>query len=325
MKIKSSKIILSIPIIIVLSAIIIWASGINTESKFLVGVVEVDEVDVASKIPGRVEQIMVSEGEKVSKGQVLAKLESKELDAKVGQAQGVLDAVKNKLAMVNNGARPEEKKAVENLYLQAKHQFEYASKTWERFNNLLRDSVISNQEFDEIDFKYKAAENQMEAAKAKYDMVLKGAREEEKSAIKGQYDQAQSAYNEALAYYEELEIKSTINGEVSNSIVNNGEVIASGFPLFTVINPDAYYVVIQVREDNLGGLKMGEYLTGTMPALDNNSYKFKITYMSPMGDFATWKPTNQKGDFDLKTFKVHLKSDEPIENARPGMTVKIEL
>ncbi len=70
---------------------------------------------------------------------------------------------------------------------------------------------------------------------------------------------------------------------------------------------------------------MGEYLTGTLPALDNNSYKFKIVYIAPMGDFATWKPTNQKGDFDLKTFEIHLKSDEPIESVRPGMTVKIEL
>lgn len=325
MKVKSSKIILSIPIIIVLSAIIIWASGINTESKYIIGVVEIDEVDVASKIPGRVEQINVIEGDKVTKGQVIARLESKELVAKVGQAQGILDAAKNKLAMVNIGARSEEKRAVENLFLQAKHQFEYALKTWERFNNLLKDSVISNQEFDEIDFKYKSAKNQMEAAKAKYDMVLKGAREEEKNAVKGQFDQAQSAYNEAMAYYEELEIKSPIDGEVSNSIVNKGEVIASGFPIFTVINPAEYYVVIQAREDNLNGLKMGRYLTGIMPALNNNSYKFKIVYIAPMGDFATWKPTNQKGDFDLKTFEIHLKSVEPIENARPGMTVKIEL
>ena len=325
MKVQSSKLILAIPIIIVLSAIIIWASGVNTESKYIIGVVEVDEVDVASKIPGRVEEIFVSEGQKVKKGQVLANLESKELVAKIGQAQGILDAATNKLAMVNIGARPEEKRAVENLFLQAKHQFEYASKTWTRFNNLLKDSVISNQEFDEIDFKYKAAKAQMEAAKAKYDMVLKGAREEEKKAVKGQFDQAQSAYNEAMAYYEELEIKSPIDGEISNSIVNSGEVIASGFPVFTIINPAEYYVIIQAREDNLSGLKMGEYLTGSIPALDNNSYKFRIDYMAPMGDFATWKPTNQKGDFDLKTFEIHLKADEQIVNMRPGMTVKIEL
>lgn len=325
MKVKASKIILAIPIIIVLSSIIFWASGINDESGFIIGVVEIDEIDIASKIPGRVKQVNVNEGDRITKGQVLARLESKELDAKLGQAQGVLLAAQNKLALVNIGAREEEKRAVLNLFMQARHQFEYASKTWERFNNLLKDSVISKQEFDEIDFKYKAAKNQMEAAKAKYDMVLKGAREEEKRAVKGQYNQAQNVYNEALAYYEELEIKSPISGEVSNSIVNSGEVIASGFPILTLINPKDYYVVLQIREDNLSRFKMGDYLSGSVPALDNNSYNFKITFMAPMGDFATWKPTNQKGDFDLKTFEIHLKSDEPIKQMRPGMTVKINL
>ncbi len=325
MKVKSSKIILAIPFVILLTAVILWASGINSESEYIIGVVEIDEVDVASKIPGRVEQLFVDDGDKVKKGEVLARLESKELDAKLGQAKGILTAATNKLAMVNIGAREEEKRTVKNLFMQAKHQYEYASVTWERFNNLLKDSVISHQEFDEIDFKYKASKDQMEAAKAKYDMVMKGARVEEKRAVKGQFDQAQNAYNEAMAYYEELEIKSPINGEISNLIVNSGEVIASGFPLFTLINPVEYYIVIQVREDNLNGLKMGKYLSGSLPALDNNPHEFKIVYIAPMGDFATWKPTNQKGDFDLKTFEIHLKSDEPIETVRPGMTVKFDL
>ena len=70
---------------------------------------------------------------------------------------------------------------------------------------------------------------------------------------------------------------------------------------------------------------MGDYFYGTISALENKQIEFKVTYISPMADFATWRPTNQKGDFDLKTFEIHLKSDEPIENIRPGMTVKINL
>lgn len=325
MNIQKSNTVLAIPIIIVVTAAVFWASELNREENYKIGIVEIDEVDVASKIPGRIETLNVEEGDIVSKGEVLARLESKEIDAKVGQAKGVMEAAKSKLALVNKGARDEEKTATEKLYMAAKYQFEFASKTRERFYNLYRDSIISTQEFDEIDFKYKVAKAQKEAAEAKYSMVLKGAREEEKSAVEGLYKQAKNAYNEVMAYYSELEIKSPIDGEISNKIADMGEVIASGYPVFTIINSRDYYIVLQVREDELGEIKLGKYFSGNITALDNSEVEFKVTFISPMGKFATWKPTNQKGDFDLKTFEVHLRSDEPIENLRPGMTVKINL
>ena len=325
MKIQKSQILLAIPVLIVTTALVFWASGINDNENYKLGIVEIDEVDVASKIPGRIEQLNVKEGDKVSKGDILARLESKEIDARVGQATGAMNAAKSKLDMVNKGARDEEKLATEKLFTQAKHQFEFASKTKERFGNLLNDSILSQQEFDEIEFKYKAAKDQMEAAEAKYNMVMKGAREEEKRAVQGLYQQAENAYNEAMAYYSELELKSPIDGEISNKIADSGEIIASGYPVFTIINPKEYYVVLQVREDELGNIKLGKAFSGTVIALRTEPFEFKVTFISPMGDFATWKPTNQKGDFDLKTFEIHLRSDEPIENIRPGMTVRVNL
>lgn len=325
MKIQKSHILLAIPIIIIFTALVFWASGVNDSDNYKLGIVEIDEVDVASKIPGRIESFYVKEGDKVAKGDVLARLESKEIDAKVGQATGAMNAAKSKLEMVMKGARDEEKLATEKLYMQAKHQFEFVNKTKERFNNLLKDSVISIQEYDEIEFKYLAAKDQMEAAEAKYNMVMKGARDEEKSAVEGLFQQAENAYNEAMAYYSELELKSPIDGEVSNKIADIGEIVASGYPVFTIINPKEYYVVLQVREDELDNIKLGSSFSGTVTALGNERFDFKVVYISPMGDFATWKPTNQKGDFDLKTFEVHLRSDEAISNIRPGMTVRINL
>lgn len=325
MKIQKSRLVLSIPLIIIFTAIVFWAAGINNNENYKIGIVEIDEVDVASKIPGRIEELNVREGDFVSKGQILARLESKEIDAKVGQAKGVLEAAKSKLDMANKGARDEEKIATEKLFMQAKHQFEFASKTKERFDNLYKDSVISHQEYDEITFKYNAAKDQMEAAEAKYNMVMKGARNEEKSAAEGLYHQAENAYSEAMAYHSELQLISPIDGQISNKIADQGEIIASGYPVFTIINPKEYYIVLQIREDELSNIKIGEYFYGTISALENKQIEFKVTYISPMADFATWKPTNQKGDFDLKTFEIHLKSDEPIENIRPGMTVKINL
>lgn len=323
MKIRKSHILFLIPIIIILVAIAFWATEINEEENYIVGIVEIDEVDVASKIPGRIEEMIVREGDKVLKGDVLARLESKEIDAKVGQALGAVEAAKSKLSLVKSGARKEEKTAVEKMRMQAVHQLEYVTKTRERFVSLLQDSVIAQQEFDEIDFKYKVAVEQLAVADAKLSMVMQGAREEEKLAVAGLVKQAEGAYNEAMAYNKELVVVSPIDGEISNKIADAGEIIASGYPLFTIINPEEYYVVLQIREDELNEIKIGNTFQGAVSAIDNQQFEFRVSYISAMGSFATWKPTNRKGEIDLKTFEVHLRTDEPIENLRPGMTVKI--
>lgn len=321
-----NKIIISIPVIIfIISITFLIINSLSKKEIIITGVVETTEIDVSSKIPGRIDTILVKEGDIVRKGDILAKLESKELDAKLEQAKGAMEAAKSKMILIKKGVRKEEKEAAEKLYLQAKSQYEYALKTWERFKKLYQDGVISSQEMDEIDFKYKAALNQMEAAKAKYDMALNGARQEEIDAAESLFHQAENTYKEALAYYDELKIKAPVSGEIYKIISDEGEIINSGYPIFTLLKKDDSYVVIQLREDTMKNIKLNKIVKGKIPSLGNKEYEFKITYISPMADFATWKPTNQKGEFDLKTFEIHLKSINPIKELRPGMTVNISL
>jgi HlyD family secretion protein len=322
MKLNKQKIIIAIPVLVaVIATIYLITASFKTESVTITGIVETIEVDVSSKIPGRLETILVKEGGKVKKGDVLARLESKEMDAKVEQARGAMEAARAKMIMVKNGARQEEKDATEKMFQQAKAQYDYAAKTWTRFQSLYKDHVISTQENDEMEFKYNAAKNQMDAAKAKLDMVMKGARYEEIDAVESLFHQAENAYNEASAYQKELEIRSPIDGEVYQSVSDEGEVINSGYPVFTLLKSDDSYIVIQLREDLMKQITIGKKVIGKIPSLGNDGYDFEVCYIAPMADFATWKPTNQKGEFDLKTFEIHLRSKQPITSLRPGMTV----
>lgn len=326
MKLKKNYIILAIPVVIVLIAAIVLLGKDTTEKELVItGIVETNEIDVASKIPGRIDTVYVEEGDIVKKGQILARLESKEMDAKLEQARGVMEAAQSKMDMAHNGARPEEKEATEKLYFQAQHQYELAEKTWTRIQSLFKDQVISSQEKDQVEFQYKAAKEQMEAARAKYEMVKKGARSEEIFGANALYYQAQNTYNEAMAYHSELELISPISGEVSKKISDPGEIIASGYPLFTLINPKDIWIVLQIREDQMASVKKGKIFQGRVPALGNRLLDFKVTYIAPMAEFATWKATNQKGDFDLKTFEIHLRPNQQADDLRPGMTVNIKL
>jgi len=324
MKVDRKKIIIAIPVFIVLlGSIILITNAASSKEVIITGIVESKTVDVASKLAGRLDRIIIKEGDAVKKGDTLAFLESKELNAKVEQAKSAVEAAKAKLALVKKGARDEEKLAALKLYDQARYQFEYASKTWTRFQKLYKDSVISAQEKDGVEFQFKAAKEQMEAAKAKYDMAMNGARPEEISATEALYNQALNVYNEVMAYYQELVIKSPINGEISNCIVDEGEVISAGYAIFTVLDPSDSYVIIQLKEDQMANVKKGNTYKGKVQALGNAEFDFEVTYMAPMGDFATWKPTNQKGEFDIKMFEIHLRSKQPVNGLRPGMTVNI--
>lgn len=319
---RHTKVILAIPVAVLFIALtVVIVNGFSHETPQYFGVVEATQIDVASKLPGRIESILVKEGERVTKGQILARLESKEMDAKVEQAKSAMEAARQKMIMAQRGARPEEKEAAEKLYQQAKAQYEFAEKTWKRIQRIFQDSLISTQERDQAEFHYIAAREQMEAARARYELVLQGARSEEIAAATALYHQALNAYKEACAYSKELSIVSPTDGEVYKIIVDEGEMIAAGYPVITIVKSNDVCVVIQVREDQMKHLPLGAHLKGRVRALAEEDHEFVVNYIAPMADFATWKPTHQKGDFDLKTFEIRVRPVKQVENLRPGMTV----
>ncbi|HNW58221.1 MAG TPA: efflux RND transporter periplasmic adaptor subunit [bacterium] len=323
---SSAKSILLIPAALALIALLTLTIRAFTASKVvLTGLIECTEVDVACKLPGRIDSVFVQEGTQVQRGQVLARLQSREIDAKVEQARALMTAAQAKWEMARHGARPEEKEQAAKGYETAKHQFELAEKTWNRISSVYRDSVISTQEHDQVEFQYKAAREQLDAAHARYQMVLKGARSEEIEAAEALYHQAEQGLAEARAYQDEVQIKSPVEGEVYKRIVDPGEMVAAGYPVFTLVDAKDAWVVLQVREDQMASIRKDQVMEVVIPALGTGSYPFKVTYIAAMADFATWRATNQKGDFDLKTLEIHLRPQQPIAGLVPGMTARVTL
>lgn len=321
---KKSYIILTIPILIIVFSIIYFLVRSNTpEQDIYVGMLETTEVNVSSEIPGRVNTILIEKGNSVKKGQVLATLEADILDARKGQAEGMVKAAESLIEKAQTGARKEEISALQNQYLMAKSQFDFAEKSYKRYQALYADSIISKQEMDEVQFKYDAAKEQMNAAKSMWEMGKKGTRKEDIKAAQGSYERAQGAYNEVEAYYKELDIVAPASGIISNQIAEEGEVMASGYPIVTIQIPENIYAIFNIREDNLSDFKMGTTLKAKVPGLNNEMVNFKVTYISPMADFATWVPIKAKGEYELKSFEIHLKPQERIADLRPGMSIQI--
>ncbi|GAL63173.1 HlyD family secretion protein [Algibacter lectus] len=326
MKNKKQILILIVPVLIIVIGIflLLLLKPNENENRVFVGLFETTEIRVASEVPGRIETIYVKLGDQVKKGQLLATIESDILDAKIQQAEGMFDAAKSVSDKANSGARSQELSAVEDKYKMAESQYSFAEKSFKRLKAMAKDSLISQQQMDEITFKRDAAFDQMNAAKYMFEMAKEGARVEDKKAAKGQMNAAGGKVSEAKAYYKELEVYAPVSGEISSKLAEESEVMPAGYPIFTIQKLEEIYAVIHVREDFLKDFSMGTEISGNLPAFNNESHTFKVTYIAPMADFADWVPTADKGRLDMKTFEIHLTPSEKIKGLRPGMSLNIQ-
>jgi len=327
MKNKIKNFILIIPALIIIFGIILlfFLKPNENNNRVFVGLFETTEIRVASEIPGRIENIHVKLGDKVEKGQLLATIESDILDAKIQQAEGMYEAASGVNDKANSGARRQEVVAAEDQYKMAKSQYEFAEKSHKRLEAMIKDSLVSQQQMDEVTFKRDAAYDQMNAAKSIFEMAKEGARIEDKKAAKGQMNAAGGMVSEAKAYYKELEIYAPVSGEISAKLAEESEVMPAGYPIFTIQKLEDIHAVIHIREDFLKDFFMGTEISGKLPAFNNDSHNFKVTYIAPMADFADWIPTADKGRLDMKTFEIHLTPTTKIEGLRPGMSINISL
>lgn len=319
--------ILALPVVIIVVGIVILLTlkPDRDAQGVYVGLFETTQIRVSSEIPGRIDSIHVNLGDQVTKGQLLATIESEVLDAKVQQAKGMYSAAESVKNKADKGARDEEILAVKNKWDMAKSQYDYAQKSYDRLFELYRDSLISGQQMDEMIFKRDAAKDQMNAAEALYQMAVEGARAEDRMAAQGQLDAVEGKVKEAEAFYKELLIHAPVSGEVSGKMAEESEVIPAGYPVFTIQKLEEIHAVLYVREDHMSTFQKGETLTGRMPAFDNREMEFEIRYIAPMADFADWTATADKGRLDMKTFEVHIYPKEQVKDLRPGMSVNIFL
>ena len=287
------------------------------------GEVEVSEYRVSSKVPGRILEIRVKEGDYVHVGDTLAILDAPEVMAKRAQAESAEDAAAAMSDMAQNGARQQQIQGAYQLWQQAKAGAEVAKKTYDRVQRLFDEGVMTAQKRDEALAAYKAMEAQEKAAKSQYDLAQEGARSEEKRAAAAQVNRAKGAVQEVSSYLRETVQRAQMEGEVSNIYPKVGELVGTGSPIMTISMMNDMWGTFNVREDQLNGMKVGTEFSAFCPAF-NKDIKMKVYFMKDQGSYAVWKATKAIGQYDLKTFEVKARPSEAFEGLRPGMSLIIK-
>ncbi|MBR9728765.1 HlyD family secretion protein [Shewanella intestini] len=290
----------------------------------LQGQIEAREYNISSKVAGRIEQVFVRKGDDVTKGDILFAIDSPELNAKLMQAEGGRDAAKAMLQQADNGARSQEVMAAKDQWHKAKAATELMEKTYQRVENLFSDGVVARQKRDEAYTQWQAAKFTEQAAKAMYNMAQEGARAETKAAAAGNARMAEGAVKEVHAVLADSQMRAPKTAEVSEVLLQAGELVPSGFPVVSLIDMSDAWATFQVREDQLSHFNKGDKISVYLPALKQD-VECEVQFISVMGDFATWRATESGHDFDMRTFDVELRPLTQVDNLRVGMSAIIRL
>ena len=287
------------------------------------GQVEVSEYRVSSKVPGRILEIRVKEGDYVKVGDTLAILDAPDVRAKMEQARSAENVAAALELKAQNGARKEQIQGAFSVLQQAKAGYEIAEKSYNRIQRLFDEGVVSAQKRDEVYANYKAMEAQMKAAQSQYDMAVNGARMEDKMAAAAQVGRARGAVNEVNSYIHETVQVAQMEGEVADIYPKVGELVGTGSPIMSIAVMEDMWGTFNIREDQLNGMKVGSEFTAFVPAF-NKDIKMKVYYLKDQGSYAVWKATKANGQYDLKTFEVKARPVEKLEGLRPGMSLIIK-
>ena len=287
------------------------------------GSAEVNEVRVSGKVPGRILQLYAEEGQQVNVGDTLVMIDSPEVRAKLSQANAAKSAAMAQQQKAKRGARSETIEGAYEMWQKAEIGVEITKKSYDRVERLFQRGVVTAQNRDEVEAKYKAAVATAAAAKSQYNMAKNGADNEDKLSSLALVDKAKGAIEEVEAFLAETILLSPISGEITEVFPASGELVATGSPIMNIVDMNDIWFSFNVREDLLDDLKMGNEMEVTIPAL-NQKATLKITYIKALASYATWKATKATGQFDAKTFEVRAKPTEPIKDLRPGMSAIME-
>ena len=314
------------PIVLIIIVIVTWLfysfyQAYQPVPVRIQGQIEAQQYNISSKVAGRIEQVLVKKGDEVSRGQMIFTLLSPEIKAKLQQAKAGERAAGALSEQAEKGARSQEIEAAKTQWQKAKAADELLEKTYQRIDNLFQDGIIAEQKRDEAYTQWQAAKYNESSAFQLYAMAKEGARDEVKKAAKEQENMAAGAVAEVEAYIADTKIESWHNGEVSQVLLQEGEIAPQGFPVVTVVDMDDAWAIFNIKEDKLKDFPKGQKIEVSIPALGDKHFTFKITHISVMGDFATWRATDSTQGFDMRTFEVEARPLEHIPLLRVGMTV----
>ncbi|MBN2630781.1 MAG: efflux RND transporter periplasmic adaptor subunit [Rhodobacteraceae bacterium] len=287
------------------------------------GEVAAPRVDVSARTSGRVSEVAVDLGDTVETGMVLVTLSNPQLvTAHAAAASGLEVARASEIAA--GATRPELIRVREADLALAQADLRLAQGQIVRDTELSQQGLRPQAQLDQSLRNVETATRRVEAAQAQLDLARAGASPEDRAVAAAQVAQARATLEQRQADLDELTVTAPMSGEISARLIEPGENIGPGTPLFTIVDLENAWFTFNLREDLLAGLKVGDLLSVRVPALEAEVVA-QISLINVQGQYASWRATRATGDFDLRSFELRARTTAPLAGLRPGMSALITL
>ena len=321
---KENKALLVALSVVVIASIVLAIIGfvfLNKPADIIEGQADATSVRISGKLPGRVMDIYVSEGDMVRAGDTLVHIHSSLAEAKLMQAEGMETVARTQDRKVDAGTRIQIINSARNLVTQAEAAVTIARKTYDRLQNLYDEGVLSEQKRDEAKAAYDAAVAGHNAAKSQLELAIAGAQKEDKESAAAMVNVAKGGVAEVQSVLEDQYLLAPCDGQIDQIYPEVSELVMLGAPIMSLLKTQDKWVTFNVREDLLKDMPLGGEIEVMIPALDEKKVKARIYYSRDLGSYATWQATKATGQWDSKTFEIKARPLEDLPELRPGMTV----
>ena len=313
--------------IYLLLVVVISAVGCGKpKTEVIQGKIERGQIGIVSKIPGKIIEIRIQEGDFVKKGDTLAILDIPEVDAKKSQAEGAVQSAKAQYDMTLKGATDNQLKQLDAKQKALKEQYELAQKSINRLSNMLKDSLVSQQMYDEAFAKYQGAQSQYLAVQAEISDVKYGARIEQQKMALGQQERALGALQEVSVADSERYIIAPQDMTVESITLKAGELALPGYTLISGTISESTYFRFTIPESRLSKVQKGQEVTVNI-VYNKSQVKGKVISVKALGAYANIATAYSDYEIQESLFEIKI-SPIDIEQAKDlftKTTVTLEL
>lgn len=317
---KSLLITMGVVVIAVAVIAIIGFLCLNRPDDIIEGQVEGTTVRVSGKLPGRVVEFYVQEGDTVHAGDTLVSIHSSVVEAQLSQAEAMKEVASAQNRKVDAGTRTQIIQATADLVSQAEAAVTIARKTYDRMEHLYAEGVISEQKRDEAKAAYDGAQAALAAARSNHSLAVAGAQTEDKQSTAALVQAASAGVNQVEAVLADSYLVAPCDGIVDQVYPEPGELVAMGTPIMSILETGKRWVTFNVREELLPDFESGKELTVMIPGLGKKDIKVKVYYVRDMGTYAMWNSTKATGGWDSRTFEIKARPVDEVKGLRPGMS-----
>jgi HlyD family secretion protein len=269
------------------------------------GKVKFETISISSKLAGRINKIYVKEGQEVKKGDTLAFIDIPEVNAKMTQANGAIRSAKGQLDMALNGATKEQLNQIDGQLNSGSAQLEFAKQSFNRMQAMYQDSLITQQQFDEVKMKLDMAKAQVDALVAKRSEATNGARIEQINQAKGQLDRAIGAKEEVISASNEKYVIAPANMSVETISLKEGELLTPGFTLFNGYETNLVYFRFTVPESKVYNFEVGKPLTLINP-YTKAEIEAKIVAIKQLANYADITSTSPLYELSESVYELKV-------------------